>query len=175
MTDHNDYVERGRRIIVRGPGRCTECSFYVALQGHREGCSRTAPIQPGEADFGVYQGSNFIEAIEQIKAAERETERQWKAFTAPTHKPIGEGSAYALGALRGEAEIVAGTPAGARNHQLNKSAYKLKIKFVDKGLLTEDEVEAALLDAAVACGHVKDDGEAMALGTIKSGLRGKRP
>jgi hypothetical protein len=46
---------------------------------------------------------------------------------------------------------------------------------VDNGLLTEDEVEAALLDAAAAaCGHVKDDGKAMALGTIKSGLRGKR-
>jgi hypothetical protein len=93
-------------ITVRGPGRCTECSFYVALQDHREGCSRTAPVQPGEADFGVYQG-NFVEAIERIKATEHD--RQWKAFTAPTRKLIGEGRAYALGALRNEAETVAGT------------------------------------------------------------------
>jgi hypothetical protein len=38
----------GRHITVRGPGRCTECSFHVATQGHRDGCSGTAPVQSDE-------------------------------------------------------------------------------------------------------------------------------
>ena len=33
-------------ITVRGPGRCTGCSFHVATQGHREGCDGTAPVTP---------------------------------------------------------------------------------------------------------------------------------
>jgi hypothetical protein len=40
--------KRHKQITVRGPGRCGECSFYVKLQGHRDGCSRTAPVEPGE-------------------------------------------------------------------------------------------------------------------------------
>ena len=35
-------------VTVRGPGRCTERSFHVATQGHRERCSGTAPVEPAE-------------------------------------------------------------------------------------------------------------------------------
>ncbi len=43
----------GVAITVRGPGRCTGCSFHVATQGHRDGCSGTAPVLPNadEAPF----------------------------------------------------------------------------------------------------------------------------
>jgi hypothetical protein len=33
---------------VRGPGRCTECSFHVATQGHRESCDGAALVQADE-------------------------------------------------------------------------------------------------------------------------------
>jgi hypothetical protein len=35
------------------PGRCTECSYHVEAQGHRDGCGQTAPITPerDERDF----------------------------------------------------------------------------------------------------------------------------
>jgi hypothetical protein len=35
-------------ITTRGPGRCTKCSFHVETQGHREGCSGTARVEPAE-------------------------------------------------------------------------------------------------------------------------------
>ena len=35
-------------VTVRGPGRCTERSFHVETQGHRERCSGTAPVEPAE-------------------------------------------------------------------------------------------------------------------------------
>jgi hypothetical protein len=38
-------------ITVRGPGRCTRCSFHVATQGHREWCSGTAPVQSDEPEW----------------------------------------------------------------------------------------------------------------------------
>lgn len=41
-TDFLDYS--AGHITVRGPGRCTECSFHVATQGHRVSCSGTAPV-----------------------------------------------------------------------------------------------------------------------------------
>ncbi|HWX99863.1 MAG TPA: hypothetical protein VNY55_08325 [Mycobacterium sp.] len=46
-TDTPIIGDRSRsHITVRGPGRCTGCSFHVATQGHREGCDGTAPVAP---------------------------------------------------------------------------------------------------------------------------------
>src|SRR5262249_30323834 len=54
--------------------------------------------------------------------------------------------AYALAALRGEAEIVAGTEPGSQGNVLNAAARKLG-EFVTAGALAEDEVREGLLAA----------------------------
>jgi len=70
-------------------------------------------------------------------------------------------------ALRHESEAVRTAPAGARNHTLNRAAYKLG-QLVGAGKLQRREVEAALLAAADAL--ARDDGETTVVRTIRSGL-----
>jgi Bifunctional DNA primase/polymerase, N-terminal/AAA domain len=78
-------------------------------------------------------------------------------------------AAYADAALRGEYDAVKSAPLGGRNNQLNNSAFKLGT-LVGRGVLTEQAVETAMLEAAVACGLVADDGRDKCLATIRSGL-----
>jgi hypothetical protein len=83
--------------------------------------------------------------------------------------------AYLDRAINGEAYKVLTTPPSAgqgqpgRNTQLNTSAFALG-QFVGAGLLTEEEVIAALLPAARGCGLPERD----SLSTIHSGLRAGR-
>jgi putative DNA primase/helicase len=58
---------------------------------------------------------------------------------------------------------------GGRNSRLNNAALKLG-GYVAAGHLERKVVERALFEAAVACGHVADDGENAAINTINSGL-----
>ncbi|MCH9729157.1 MAG: DUF3631 domain-containing protein [Actinomycetia bacterium] len=40
--EQSDLAEAPRdRPLVTGPGRCTECSFHIPTQGHRDGCPHT--------------------------------------------------------------------------------------------------------------------------------------
>lgn len=52
-------------ITVRGPGRCTECSFHVATQGHRDSCSGTAAVLPDEVN------STFLERLQAFRGADQ--------------------------------------------------------------------------------------------------------
>ncbi len=80
--------------------------------------------------------------------------------------------AYALAALRGEAEAVAREPEGNRNNRLNRAAYRLG-RMVASGDLSADEVREALTEAALRAGLEIREIER----TIASGLRGgaRRP
>jgi hypothetical protein len=60
--------------------------------------------------------------------------------------------------------------AGGRNNRLNELALKLG-KMIAAGWIDHDTVVAALFNAAIACGLVKDDGERQTRSTIQSGLR----
>ena len=64
---------------------------------------------------------------------------------------LGNGSAYALAALRGECEAVANTAPGGRNDRLNMAALKLG-QLVAAGHLDRAEVEAELRRAAEVAG-----------------------
>ena len=81
----------------------------------------------------------------------------------------GFGRAYLDKALADERAIVAATGKGQRNHQLNKSSFDLG-QLVPHGL-SEKEIIDAMHDAAVACGHLKDEGRKQTMDTINSGLR----
>ena len=88
---------------------------------------------------------------------------------ATVRPPAGTNSAYADAALRGEYDAVASAPHRGRNNQLNTSTFKLAT-LVGAGLLTDHAVETTMLDGAVACGLVADDGRDKCLATIRSGL-----
>jgi putative DNA primase/helicase len=88
---------------------------------------------------------------------------------ASVRPPGGTHVAYADAALRGEYDAVVSAPRGGRNNQLNTSAFKLAT-LVGAGVLTEHTVEDAMIEAAVACGLMADDGRDKCLATIRSGL-----
>jgi hypothetical protein len=88
---------------------------------------------------------------------------------ATVRSPTVTHTTYAYAALRGEYDAVASAQHGGRNNQLNTSTFKLAT-LVGAGALTDHEVETAMLDAAVACGLVADDGRDKCLATIRSGL-----
>lgn len=79
-------------------------------------------------------------------------------------------SRYGQAALDGEVAAVFAAPAGTRNDTLNRAAFRLgQLTIYD--LLTEADVENALLTAAEANGLLADDGLRGVLATIRSGLR----
>lgn len=77
----------------------------------------------------------------------------------------GDTTSYGAAALRDEAEKVASTPEGARNHTLNTAAFRMG-QLIAAGVLNEADTKAALVDAATRCGLSPQE----ALATIRSGL-----
>ena len=87
--------------------------------------------------------------------------------TNSTERPAIDSSKWALAALEAESAAVRTAPAGARNHTLNRAAYKLG-QLVGAGRLSQSEVETALLAASDSL--ARDDGEITVVRTIRSGL-----
>jgi hypothetical protein len=83
-------------------------------------------------------------------------------FPAPS---IGNKTAWAHAALGGELEKLHAAHEGARNDTLNRVAYRLG-RLVASGVLAEPEVEALLVNGAVAIGLNGEE----ALRTTRSGL-----
>ncbi|MCG5235298.1 DUF3987 domain-containing protein [Xanthobacter oligotrophicus] len=70
-----------------------------------------------------------------------------------------------------EIQALAQCGRGGRNNQLNTSAFAI-FQLVAAGWVAEDTAHAALVQAAEACGLVKDDGRRAVLKTISSARRG---
>jgi hypothetical protein len=166
-------------LRVHGPGRCTECSFHVATQGHRNGCSTTAPLEPepktakelaaellSKGQKPMPWDSDVTAEYDKKLEAQRRRRAKWRNIAHPE----GRGRGYHLAALRGEAGKVAESLDGTRNHKLNAYTFKLRKKYVDDGNLTNDEVAQAMYDAAIACGYVRTDGRGATISSIASGL-----
>ena len=96
------------------------------------------------------------------------SERALSAIRRPTTN--GQPSAYGLAALEREIEALAATPAGGRNHALNRCAFRL-FQLVAGGELYGDQVSERLIEASHRNGLVKDDGLRSVLATIRSGAR----
>jgi hypothetical protein len=82
----------------------------------------------------------------------------------------GREEAYARATLESLArELAAKLPDSGRNIELNNAAIRMG-HMVAAGWIGRATVEGRLLDAATACGLIKDDGHPAAMATIKSGL-----
>jgi Bifunctional DNA primase/polymerase, N-terminal len=78
--------------------------------------------------------------------------------------------AYGQAAPTSEIEILATTPQGARNHQLNASAFSL-FQLVGGGVLAEAQVTAGLVRACQENGLWSEDGAKQCWATIASGAK----
>jgi hypothetical protein len=92
-----------------------------------------------------------------------------RAHKAEDKAAIKNSGRYGLGALYSEARRLRSITEGDRNNHLNLSAFRMG-QLVNKGLLTEADVERELLAAAVATGQ----NERESLATIRSGLLGAK-
>jgi hypothetical protein len=90
----------------------------------------------------------------------------------PRPAPVARPGDYGGAALAGEAARVATAAAGARNAQLNASAFALG-RLVATGVLTSGEVTEVLMAAAEDCGLAAEDGPAACERTIRSALRAR--
>jgi hypothetical protein len=88
----------------------------------------------------------------------------------PPQPTSDEDRAYAEAALDSECKALAALGPGDRNNALNNASLKLH-QLVAAGLLTAEEVEARLIEAAKANGSFAEDGEKQVRATIRSGAK----
>jgi hypothetical protein len=88
------------------------------------------------------------------------------AIPAAPRLPVARPAGYGPAALAREAEAIAATSTGGRNHALNRAAFSLG-QLIAAGQLTEDQVTEQLASAALEAGL----DQAEAARTIASGLR----
>jgi hypothetical protein len=84
--------------------------------------------------------------------------------------PVRRGSAYGRAALRGELNTLARTQIGARNNQLNRSAFSLG-QLLAVGLLDRSEVEHTLTVVASAIGLGAREIQATLRSGLEAGMR----
>ena len=76
---------------------------------------------------------------------------------------------YIDAAITDELATVRNAPQGTRNNTLNRAAFSLG-QWVGGGFLGYDQAQIMLLDTAIACGVLPDDGEAQTRKTIAGAL-----
>jgi hypothetical protein len=89
---------------------------------------------------------------------------------ASIHRPNGKPGAYGLAALDRECAALAAVGPGARNHALNRAAFRL-FQLVAGGELDRNVIGGRLIQACHRNGLVQDDGLPSVLATARSGAR----
>ncbi len=178
---------KGKGINVRGFGG------YLIMAPSRLADGRTYRMVD-DFDFGTFAPApqwllDLITGGPEAESTASETGKPASGFTGPNpfERQAQEGARdranrdaaverYVAAAVDKECAEVAGCAKGGRNIRLNEGAFALGT-LVGAGVLSRNEAERRLWDAAVACGHVGDKGRGATLATIKSGLDGgeKKP
>jgi hypothetical protein len=86
------------------------------------------------------------------------------------YRPAASLGAYGRAALEEECNRVASAIVGTRNNALNRASFSLH-QLVAAGELDQGEVYRGLMNAAVTCGLMQDDGPRQVEATINSGRR----
>jgi hypothetical protein len=163
----------GKHLLFRYldpvPSTTNRIAPHVDTRGDR-GYIATVPSVTAD---GVYSWSGDPKAALAIAP-------QWLIAAARKKPTISERAAVANGGSSGnygrvaldcECAVLAGTPAGQRNRQLNLAAFRL-FQLVAGGELAEADVVARLLPACERNGLIADDGLRSVEKTIASGRNG---
>lgn len=152
----NSARKLGPGIDTRGVGGLVVAPPSVHASGHAYAwCA--GPVEPAPCP-------PWLEAVARTAPAPASPPER----PAAPALPIGDSRqrAYLFRALEGELQRVLDATEGGRNSTLNRAAYSLG-QLVGAGLIDEDALTSALLEAAAAVGL----DEAEAVPTIRSGLR----
>lgn len=136
-------------ITVRGPGRCTACSFHVVTQGHRESCDGTAPVEPDEP---VPDSRSFRDWLDKRRGRAPQPRRRTEDV-GDIAQP-GMNPRYVGAAIRDDLDELAAATEGSRNHTLHDVACNV-FEFVKAGHADETAARAELerIATAIGLGH----------------------
>jgi hypothetical protein len=147
-------------IDVRGDGGYVVVPPSVTNDGTYSWC--------GDPAAPLASAPDWLIALAREKPAPSISERALTMCRLATTN--GNGNAYGAAALDREIAVLAGTPAGQRNHRLNYAAFRL-YQLVAGGELDGAIVERRLVAACESNGLIKDDGERSVTKTIASGMK----
>jgi hypothetical protein len=158
VCPHMSSYRHAATITVHGPGRCTECSFHVDTQGHREGCSGTAPVEPPP------DSRTFLERVRARQKREADEIHRWLDGTPgepygspPAPRPLtgaaqpGRNPAYVKAAIEADIQRLADATEGTRNSTLHAVACNV-FEFVKGGHANEAVARAQMERIAAAIG-----------------------
>jgi hypothetical protein len=157
-------------ITVTGPGRCTECSFHVRTQGHRDGCSTRARVYDELPDSWDRMG---LAARPEHLGYGGRTPKKPKPAQPPTSVQVyagGHNPRYVAAAITAELNKLAAAVEGKRNATLHTVSCNV-FEFVKAGHADERAARDELERIAAAIGL--DDSEIRA--TIKSAWKRTQP
>jgi hypothetical protein len=158
---------------LAGPIPCSASRVGPGLDVKAEGGYVVVPpsIHPDGVVYEWLNDAPVASAPEWLVELARKPASQTAPPPSISPRPFsGRPGAYGAAALRKEIELLATTPPGSRNHQLNRSAFSA-FQLVAGGELSAAEVEAALIDAIASNGLLAEDGIRQCLATIRSGAR----
>jgi Bifunctional DNA primase/polymerase, N-terminal len=165
---------RGSHLWFKASSVSIPCSAGRVAPGvdvKAEGGYVLAPpsIHPDGPAYGWVNDNPIVEAPAWLAGLAKKRPPPPPRSEAP-RAYCGRPSAYGAAALKAEVDILANTPPGNRNHQLNRASLCLH-QLIAGGELGAGEVERALIEAATVNGLVKEDGLRQCMATIRSGAR----
>jgi hypothetical protein len=138
-------------ITVHGPGRCTECSFHVATQGHREGCDGTAPVTPASEYRRDDLPREMWEIAEWLGVLPKQERPKRRRPQGGPVARVGANRAYVAKGLRTELQSLYSLKDGERNDGLTPVACRV-FEFVKAGHVDKDAAWAELERIALEIG-----------------------
>jgi hypothetical protein len=169
---------RGRHLWFKTtalpiPSRQGKGRIWPGIDIKAEGGYVVAPpsIHPDGPVYRLVNDEPIAEAPSWLLMLARKPKPSEPTVQSNAPRPSSERSgAYGAAALRAEIEILANTPEGGRNHQLNRSAFS-SFQLVAGGELKEGDVTEALIKACEKNGLLDEDGLRAVMATIRSGAR----
>ncbi|OBA63185.1 hypothetical protein A5647_04955 [Mycobacterium sp. 1100029.7] len=134
-----------------------------------EGWDETDQNRAVKAGFALYEWPD----VPKLRKHNRLQRKRWEAEKAIRRNDLDIGSdavkSYVRTAFASEITELEQRKFGGRNDKLNDAAFSLG-QLVGADVLDEQTTRQALFDACRVNGHLGDDGKAMVLGTIESGI-----
>ena len=130
-----------------------------------------------------YNASDFREILDElcvnspvdaaVDAAIASASASASSSATVTYDPVPASRAWGLDAVKRSHSIVASAPSGSRNATLYKEAFLLGT-YADTTQITDAEITASLMAAAVTCGAVADDGHPKCASAVARGIAAGR-
>jgi Bifunctional DNA primase/polymerase, N-terminal len=172
-----EFLAEGQHFVADGVHPDTRAPYTWLDRDPRAVCRQDLPYISAEVAKSLVDLLVNVACVHGYQPIDKGAEgangagAQAHAQAPPPPQPTSdEDRAYAQAALDSECNALAALGPGDRNNALNNASLKLH-QLVAAGVLTAEEVEARLIEAAKANGSFGEDGEKQIRATIRSGAK----